>query len=88
MQGRIYYGVGYPGDALAPDLYLERSKAEAHLDGVELELAAGLRLLTVQVVSVEPGSRAEREARAERAARDTLPAPPLADEQHDLGGEA
>ena len=86
MQGRIYYGIGFPHESLPPLVYLERDRAEQHLEGLEPHLATELRLLTVQVISVEPGDRAEREARRARADRDTMRAPPLADEAFELGG--
>ena len=68
MQGQILYGVGVPD--VKPVLYDHRHQAEGHLDELEPHVARRCRLLTLQVISTEPG------AIEERRQADTLPAPP------------
>lgn len=73
ITGQVLYAIRWSPDGfvgLLPKVYEHRSDAVAHLDGLSPHIAARCVLLTLQVLSVEPGARGERET------RDTIPAPP------------
>jgi len=71
LTGQIVYCV-VDADRVCSWPYDERREAIEHLDGVESDVRVRLRLVTLQVMSVEPGDGDER------AKRDTDPAPAMA----------